>query len=62
MSRWIEEMEDGKLKEEIADMDECSWMYNEVCCNDKSPHCADFPSEEICEKCPLFKKETNIEQ
>lgn len=61
MSRWIERNEDGTFKVELASMDECEWLYNEVCCNDSSDICCDFPHEDYCEKrCPYFTKENGI--
>lgn len=57
MSRWIEEQPDGTYKEEIADPDKCRHMYHDVCCNDKSDYLADWPTEEECRKCRLFKQE-----
>ena len=29
----------------------CKWLHDEVCCNNKSNECADFPSKEVCMKC-----------
>lgn len=57
MSRWIEELPDGTYHEEIENMDECRWMYNEVCCNDQSPHVGDWPWKDDCSVCLLFEKE-----
>ena len=58
MSKWINELPDGTYKEEIANKNECKYMYNEVCCNDKSDWCADYPDAEIdCKKCELFEPE-----
>lgn len=57
MSRWIKE-KDGKTIEEIADTNECRWLYDEVCCNPECDQCCDFPdTEEYCPKCPHFEKE-----
>ena len=62
MSRWADTREDGGIREEIASMDECKWLINEVCCNDKSNECCDYPHpEEYCKKrCPHFTKEDGI--
>ena len=60
MSRWIEEKQ-GYTIIKIADMDECSYMYNEVCCNDESELCGDYPAQEDCAECLLFKKEEGLE-
>ena len=60
MSRWIAEKEDGGYLVTLADMDQCKHIYNEVCCNDKSEACCDYPDEEECKTCPLFEKEDGI--
>ena len=57
MSKWIEMMPDGTIREEIADPDQCRWLCNEVCCNYESPCLADYPMEGECEKCWLYEKE-----
>lgn len=60
MSRWIEDV-DGVIKEEIKSMEECRYLYNEVCCNDRSDLLADFVDSEYClHRCPLFAKEDGI--
>lgn len=62
MSRHIdaEKLENGKTKyiKTLDDPDGCAWMYDEVCCNDQSEHCCDFPMDEDCGVCPLFERET----
>ena len=62
MSRWLEEDRNGVYHEEVNSMDECKYLINEVCCNDKSEQCCDFPHpEEYCAKrCPHFTKEYGI--
>lgn len=60
MSKWIEE-KDGRIITTIADMEECSYMYNEICCNDKSELCRGYPRKEKCTECPLFEKEEGLE-
>lgn len=63
MSRYIESFqENGKTiyHEEIADLEQCRWMYNEVCCNDKSELCADFPLEGDCRICLYFEKDNGV--
>lgn len=60
MSKWIEEKQDYTIIC-IASMEECKHMYNEVCCNDKSEWCCDFPNQEECDECPLFEKEEGLE-
>ena len=59
MSRWMKEGSDGVIQQGIISMDECRYLIDEVCCNDKSQQCCDFPHpEEYCAKlCPFFTKE-----
>ena len=56
MSKWIEEIGDGKYKAVLADQDECKHMYDMICCNDQSEWCCEYPGED-CEKCKLFEPE-----
>lgn len=56
MSRWIEQ-KNGKVVETIAHMDECYWLWNGMCCNDKS---AAFAEHGDCEFCPHFTEEDGI--
>lgn len=57
MSKCIEEV-NGEYVTTLADKDGCKYCYNEVCCNDKSEHLADFVSLEYgCGECHLFEKE-----
>lgn len=60
MSRWIDQ-KNGKIVETIADMEQCYWLWNEMCCNDSSDLFADYPyafvEEGYCKKCPFFTKE-----
>lgn len=59
MSRYIEEV-DGKYITTLADKHECKHCYNDVCCNDKSEHLADFVGLKMelhCHRCKLFEKE-----
>lgn len=58
MSKWIKECDNGKNEVSLDNPDKCDWMYNEVCCNDKSDYVADYPNEYDCKNCKLFKKET----
>ena len=62
MSRWIEaDAANGRITEEIAEMDECKYLINEVCTNPDSQQCCDFPHEDYCKRrCPLFAKEDGI--
>ena len=57
MSRWIDRFPDGTYHEGIADPEECRWLYDEVCCNDRSPIVADWPPEGYCETCEFFEEE-----
>lgn len=56
MSKWLEEIGDGQYKAMLADSDGCKHMYNEVCCNDRSEWCCDYPGED-CKACKLFEPE-----
>ena len=58
MSRFIEENGDGYNVVTLDDKTKCAWMYNEVCCNDKTDYLADYPDRDDCAECPYFKKET----
>ena len=60
MSRWLDKVGSSVYHEEINSMDECRWLINEVCCNDKSDMCCDFPHEDYCKRCVLFTKEDGI--
>ena len=63
MSRWIEKDNDGTIREGISDLDGCRYLYNDVCCNDQSEQCCDFPHEEYCAKrCPHFTKEEGLQK
>ena len=58
IGRWIEKLPDGIFREEMADLNECAEMYNEVCCCPDCGHCAGFPDpEEDCKRCAFFKPE-----
>ena len=56
MSKWLEKMGDGRYKVILADLDGCKYMYDEVCCNDRSEWCCDYPGED-CKACKLFESE-----
>ena len=60
MSRWMEQSSDGTIRQGIISMDECRYLIDEVCCNDKSDQCCDFPHEEYCQRCPHFTKEDGV--
>lgn len=58
MSRYIEE-KDGKTITTIEDMERCKWLYNEICCHNKSEFLSKYPSI-MCENkktCKYFEKE-----
>lgn len=58
MSRFLEDDGFGGYREELASIDECRYLINEVCCNDKCDQCSDFPHPEYCEhRCPYFTEE-----
>jgi len=58
MSRWLEDDGCGGHREVLANIDECRYLINEVCCNDKSDQCCDFPHPEYCAySCPHFAEE-----
>lgn len=61
MSRWLEDDGFGGHREVLADIEECRYLINEVCCNDKSEQCCDFPHHEYCAyRCPHFTKEEGL--
>lgn len=35
----------------------CKWLYDEVCVNDESDYCADFPDKEYCTRCRFYESE-----
>lgn len=61
MSSFLSKNEKGEYKKEIESEEICKWKINEVCCNDKSPYLADYPSPYCrCESkkdCKYFEKE-----
>ena len=58
MSRWMETDKDGTIRQGILSMDECRYLIDEVCCNDRSEQCCDFPHREYCsQRCPHFTEE-----
>lgn len=60
MSRYLESC-DGGYHEEIADLEECKHLINEVCTNPDSELCCDFPHYEYClYRCSHFMKEDGI--
>lgn len=58
MSRWLEDDGKGGLREVLANIDECRYLIDDVCCNDQSEQCCDWPHAEYClKRCPHFTKE-----
>lgn len=51
MSRYLEDDGHGGYREKLANIEECRYLINEVCCNDKSHQCCDFPHPEYCLYC-----------
>lgn len=61
MSRTITVDAEYKIvKEEIASMDECLYLCDDVCCNDRCDQLGEFVDKEYCKKCPHFQKEDGI--
>lgn len=61
MSRWLQKNEDGTFSQGIISMDECRYLVEEVCCNDRSDMCCDFPHPDYCSKiCPFYTDEDGI--
>lgn len=60
MSRWIDIDKNENCIEEIADMNECKFLINELCCNPECPLNKDFPFESDCENCEYFMAEDGI--
>lgn len=58
MSRWVED-KNGRLQESIAFMDQCRYLYNDICCYENSEYLGLDVSKE-CETCLLFTKEDGI--
>lgn len=61
MSSYLSKDENGNYIKEIESMDICKWKINEICCCDKSPYLADYPSPfckcESIKDCKYFEKE-----
>lgn len=62
MSRWIDVDERQHIiSETVSSAKECRYLVNEVCTNDRSEQCCDFPHPDYCElRCPHFTKEDGI--
>lgn len=64
MSRYITRNDDGTVEEEIASMELCKWLMNDICCNEKCDTlgwCVSPTS--ICESkygCGCFEKEDGV--
>ena len=59
MSKYIEQVADSEdTVISLDDPNKCYWMYNEVCCHEKSRLLADYPTANDCSKCSWFKRET----
>ena len=56
----MEKDSDGIIRQGITSMNECRYLVDEVCCNDQSDQCCDFPHEEFCKHCPHFTEEDGI--
>ncbi len=57
----MEKDSDGIIRQGIVSMNECRYLIDEVCCNDKSDQCCDYPHSEYCQRnCPYFTKEDGI--
>ena len=61
MSRYLKKAAiHGKWVQVIEDMNKCSWLVDDVCCNGDCEHCGDFPDDEDCEVCNHFKSEDGM--
>ena len=64
MSKWLEISTDAngneRIVETLADDDGCSYMYNEVCCNENSQFFGFCLFSEDCEMCSLFESEREM--
>ncbi len=61
MSRQYEKMPDDDYTVWIDDMSRCKNMYDEVCCDGRSPWCGDYPDHEYnCKRCPWFEVEDGV--
>lgn len=60
MSRYLQQRIDGAWEEMLEDMNKCSYLIDDVCCNDNSEHLGDFPDDEDCETCHHFKAEDGM--
>lgn len=59
--RSIVKNDDGTYTTTILSMDGCKYLYEDVCCNDKSEFVADFPDQKKdCVECKFFEKEDGV--
>ena len=57
----MEKDPDGTIRQGIISTEECRYLIDEVCCNDKSDQFCDFPHPDYCkERCPHFTKEDGV--
>lgn len=57
MSRWVDKLPNGELREEIADINGCRHMYNQICCNPNSEFCTCDTGEDDYRSCIFFEPE-----
>ena len=58
MSRFIQEVEDGKPQTIIASMQQCRYLVNNFCCNkDHRKMIGKSPNADYCRRCEYFTKE-----
>lgn len=58
MSRTIEQ-KDGRVIETIKSMDECLFLWNGMCCDDRSVEFASNPGEK-CKSCAMFTTDDGV--
>ena len=59
MARHLEKTPKGDYRETITNINQCRWLYDEVCCNDRCDIVADYPDPELyCKRrCKFYEKE-----
>lgn len=60
MSRYLQKRIDGVWEETLEDMNKCSWLVDDVCCNGDAESFGNFPSDEDCETCHHFTAEDGL--
>lgn len=61
MSRRYEKTPDDGYTVVVDDMSRCKNMYDEVCCDGRSPWRGDYPDHEYnCKRCPWFEVEDGV--